>query len=155
MRTDLWQMVALSGVGCVGMAVQDVTNTYLVRAIATGRGFLAGAMDAIGDLAKFVLLSFSGVELMANYGWTGRAFLLPVLITAFIVTYHATNLSHDLEDEDDAAEDDQRDDLILDLKARIEVLESTKQTKDAIYTHHLESELKRVTRNLANVEGLQ
>ena len=53
------------------------------------------------------------------------------------------------------AEDDQRDNLILDLKSRIEVLESTKQTKDAIYTHHLESELKRVNRNLANVEGLK
>jgi hypothetical protein len=123
MQTDTWQLIALSAAGCAGMAVQDAADTVRVRAIATGRATIAGLMDAGGDLAKFVLLSFSGVQLMTNYGWKGRWFLLPILLTGFLVTYHATNLSERIEDEDENREDDTRDGRIQALEAKVDLLE--------------------------------
>ena len=94
------------------MAIMDTVGTVLVRAINAGRGNLAGAMDAIGDLAKMTVLSIAAVRLTSHYGWLGWLGIIPILITGFLVTRHATHLTADIEDEEDVAEDTERDDRI-------------------------------------------
>ena len=119
----MWgNIVWLSAIGCVGMAIQDSVGTFLVRAINTNRPNLAGAMDVLGDIAKILILSISANDLTHGYGWRGYLGIIPILCTAFVVTHHSVKLASGMEDEDDAAEDDDRDARIDRLEADIAAL---------------------------------
>ena len=99
-----WAIAGYSALGCIGMAVLDSVGTVLVKAISSGRAMLAGMCDVAGDLAKMSVLSVATVRLLdIHWGWLG---LLPVLITGFFVTYHATRLSQSFDEEEDSADDD-------------------------------------------------
>jgi len=112
----------LSFLGCVGMAVQDSVGTFLVRAINTNRPALAGLMDVAGDVAKIVILSISASDLTHNYGWHGYLGILPILVTAYFVTYHATVAVSGMEHPEEAAEDDERDNRIKSLETQVAAL---------------------------------
>ena len=119
----MWgNIVWLSAIGCVGMAIQDSVGTFLVRAINTNRPNLVGAMDVLGDIAKILILSISANDLTHGYGWRGYLGIIPILCTAFVVTHHSVKLASGMEDEDDAAEDDDRDARIDRLEADIAAL---------------------------------
>ena len=116
----MWgNIVWLSAIGCVGMAIQDSVGTFLVKAIHTNRPSLAGAMDVLGDIAKILILSISANDLTHGYGWRGYLGIIPILVTAFVVTHHSVKLASGMEDEDDAAEDDTRDGRIKKLEERV------------------------------------
>ena len=106
------------------MAIQDSVGTFLVKAIHTNRPSLAGAMDVLGDIAKILILSISANDLTHGYGWRGYLGIIPILVTAFVVTHHSVKLASGMEDEDDAAEDDDRDARIDRLEADIAALAS-------------------------------
>lgn len=119
----MWgNIVWLSAIGCVGMAIQDSVGTFLVKAIHTNRPSLAGAMDVLGDIAKILILSISANDLTHGYGWRGYLGIIPILVTAFVVTHHSVKLASGMEDEDDAAEDDTRDGRIKKLEERVAAL---------------------------------
>ena len=121
----MWgNIVWLSAIGCVGMAIQDSVGTFLVKAIHTNRPSLAGAMDVLGDIAKILILSISANDLTHGYGWRGYLGIIPILVTAFVVTHHSVKLASGMEDEDDAAEDDDRDARIDRLEADVATLAS-------------------------------
>lgn len=113
----------LSFLGCVGMAVQDSVGTFLVRAINTNRPALAGAMDVLGDVAKILILSISANDLTHGYGWKGYLGIIPILVTAYFVTHHATVAASKLEDASASAEDDERDLRIKQLEKRLDGVE--------------------------------
>ena len=106
----MWFHIALfSLIGCIGMAVQDSVGTFLVRAINTNRPTLAGVLDVLGDIAKILILSISANDLTHGYGWQGYIGIIPILMTAFVVTHHSVKLASKMEDAEDAQEDDDRD----------------------------------------------
>ena len=120
----MWGDIAfLSFIGCIGMAVQDSVGTFLVRAINTNRPSLAGLMDVASDIAKVLILSISANDLTHSYGWKGYLGLLPILVTAFFVTYHATKVSSSMVDEGEVAEDSERDSRIKALEHKVNGLE--------------------------------
>ena len=94
------------------MAVQDSVGTFLVKAIHTNRPTLAGSMDVLGDIAKILILSISANDLTHQFGWRGYIGIIPILVTAFVVTYHSVRIASKIEDTEDAAEDDDRDSKI-------------------------------------------
>ena len=109
----MWSQIAwLSALGCVGMAVQDSVGTFLVRAINTNRPTLAGSMDVLGDIAKIIILSISANDLTHSYGWRGYLGIIPILVTAFVVTRHSVKLASKMEHEGESQEDDERDSKI-------------------------------------------
>ena len=119
----MWgNIVWLSAIGCVGMAIQDSVGTFLVKAIHINRPSLAGAMDVLGDIAKILILSISANDLTHGYGWRGYLGIIPILVTAFVVTHHSVKLASGMEDEDDEAEDDTRDGRIKKLEERVAAL---------------------------------
>jgi len=104
-----WAIIGYSLVGCIGMAVMDSVGTVLVKAVSAGRGNLAGSMDAVGDLAKITILSVAATRLTSNYGIWGWLGVLPILITGFFVTKHATKLSMKIENDEEAAEEEAKE----------------------------------------------
>jgi hypothetical protein len=104
------------------MAVMDSVGTILVRAISAGKGNLAGAMDALGDLAKITILSVAATRLTSDYGWWGWLGVVPILITGFFVTKHATRLSGNIEDEEQTQEEEERDAKIRWMEREVMVL---------------------------------
>ena len=119
----MWgNIVWLSAIGCVGMAIQDSVGTFLVKAIHTNRPNLAGAMDVLGDIAKILILSISANDLTHGYGWRGYLGIIPILCTAFVVTHHSVKLASGMEDSEDAAEDNDRDARIKKLEAQVAAL---------------------------------
>lgn len=122
----MWGSIAIyTLIGMAGMALQDSLGTFMVRAISTGRGWLAGAMDALGDIAKIGVLSIAGVELTHAFGWHGYIGIFFIAATGFAVTTIATHKAAEMvEDEDEAAEDDERDRRIANLEREINALKS-------------------------------
>jgi hypothetical protein len=112
----------LSVIGCVGMAVMDTVGTVLVRAINAGRGNLAGFMDAVGDAAKMSVLSVASVRLTSDFGIKGYIGILPILVTGFLVTRHATHLTSNMVDEDEEKADRHQDDRIARLEQQVHLL---------------------------------
>jgi len=112
----------LSLIGCVGMAVMDSVGTVLVRAINAGRGNLAGLMDAVGDAAKMSVLSVASVRLTSDFGMKGYLGIIPILVTAFFVTRHATHLTANMVDEDEARADRHQDARIAYLENQVDLL---------------------------------
>jgi uncharacterized membrane protein YjfL (UPF0719 family) len=104
-----WAIIGYSLVGCIGMAVMDFVGTVLVKAVSAGRGNLAGSMDAVGDLAKITILSVAATRLTSNYGIWGWLGVLPILLTGFFVTKHATKLSMKIENDEEAAEEEAKE----------------------------------------------
>lgn len=105
-----WHIVCYSLIGCVGMALMDIVGVTLTHAVTSGRGHLAGAMDVLYDIANLTVLSLSGVALTHNFGLWGYIGIIPILITAYIVTYHATIHGHEhIVDEEEEAADAERD----------------------------------------------
>ena len=104
-----WAIIGYSLVGCIGMAVMDSVGTVLVKAVSAGRGNLAGSMDAVGDLAKITILSVAATRLTSNYGIWGWLGVLPILLTGFFVTKHATKLSMKIENDEEAAEEEAKE----------------------------------------------
>ena len=117
-----WPIVGYAVLGCIGMAVMDSVGTVLVRAISAGKGNLAGAMDALGDLAKITILSVAATRLTSDYGWWGWLGVLPILVTGFFATKHATHLSDNIEDEDQTQEEEERDAKIRWMEREVMVL---------------------------------
>ena len=117
-----WPIVGYAVLGCIGMAVMDSVGTILVRAISAGKGNLAGAMDALGDLAKITILSVAATRLTSDYGWWGWLGVVPILITGFFVTKHATRLSGNIEDEEQTQEEEERDAKIRWMEREVMVL---------------------------------
>ena len=117
-----WPIVGYAVLGCIGMAVMDSVGTVLVRAISAGKGNLAGAMDALGDLAKITILSVAATRLTSDYGWWGWLGVLPILVTGFFATKHATHLSDSIEDEDQTQEEEERDAKIRWMEREVMVL---------------------------------
>jgi len=102
--------------GCVGMAIQDTVGVTLVKAIGTGRAFLAGCCDAAADVAKIAIMSVSGVELTHAFGWKGYVGVLPILFTGFFVTFHATKATAKMVDPEEVAADNLQDKRLADLE---------------------------------------
>jgi len=124
---SVWlSILGYSALGCIGMAVQDTVGVTLVKAIGTGRAFLAGCCDAAGDVAKIAIMSISGVELTSNFGWRGFLGVIPILCTGFLVTYHATKATSGIVDEAEVAADKVQDTRLQALEAKVEaILRST------------------------------
>lgn len=123
LRLNEWlHILAYSALGCLGMAIQDTVGVTLVKAIGAGRAVLAGLCDVAADVAKIVILSVSGVELTHAFGWKGYVGVVPILVTGFVVTFHATRLSARIVDEDEVKADRMQDDRIATLEARVEAL---------------------------------
>ena len=109
-----WHIFWYSALGCVGMAVLDSTATILTHAITAGRGHLAGTMNVAYDIANLTVLSLCGVALTHNFGAWGYIGIIPILVTAYFVTYHATIHGHEnIVDEEELAEDEARDQKIM------------------------------------------
>jgi len=123
----IWHIVWLSFVGCLGMAVLDTTGTIMVKAISTGKGWLAGLCDAIADLSKITVLSISSVDLTHKFGIKGFIGVIPIAITGFLVTAHATHATAGMENDEDAQEDQARDDKIRWLEREVLVLKAQKR----------------------------
>jgi uncharacterized membrane protein YjfL (UPF0719 family) len=122
-------IVLYAVIGSLGMAVMDSVGTVLVRAINAGRGNLAGFMDAVGDLAKISILSVAATRLTSDYGAWGWLGIVPILLTGFFVTRHATILSQRIEDEDDAEENEARDAKIRELELEMAMLRVWKEAQ--------------------------
>lgn len=119
----MWKDIAwLSLLGCLGMAVQDSVGTFLVRAINTNRPSLAGMMDVLGDVAKIVILSVSANDLTHQFGWRGWVGIIPILVTAFVVTHHSVKIASKMENYEDEAENDERDRRIATLERTVATL---------------------------------
>jgi hypothetical protein len=83
-------IVLLSLLGCLSMMIQDASGTILTIAENRGKNRLAGLMDVTGDLAKFILYGASGTLLITHYGWLGRVFILPILLSGYLTTSAVT-----------------------------------------------------------------
>jgi hypothetical protein len=72
---------------CAAMAVKDALGTLLVVAEARGRSWLAGFLDAAGDLA-FVLVTLAGAGAVILHGWTAHTVLLlaAMMLTSLLGT---------------------------------------------------------------------
>jgi len=105
----IWPIIGYALLGSIGMAVMDSVGTILVKAISAGKGNLAGFCDAVADLAKITILSVAATRLTSDYGWWGWLGVLPILITGFFVTKHATHLTKHIENEEDEKEEEERD----------------------------------------------
>lgn len=117
------QIVLYSAVGCLGMFIQDAVGTFMVKAIGAGRAFLAGSMDAAGDIAKIAILSISGVQLTHKFGWQGFLGIIPIVVVGFATTVISTHLSKKfVTDKEDEANDSNRDARILALEAHVAAL---------------------------------
>ena len=115
-----WKIVMYSAIGSVGMAVLDYTTTILTHAITAGRGHLAGLMNVLYDVANLTVLSVAGVALTHDFGMWGYLGVLPILVTAYLVTYHATMIGKEhVVDEEEVAADDERDRKILWLEKQL------------------------------------
>lgn len=79
-------------------------------------------MDVLGDIAKIIILSISANDLTHGYGWRGYLGIIPILITAFVVTHHSVKLASKMEHEGEAQEDDERDAKIRWLEREFIVL---------------------------------
>ena len=119
-----WAIAGYSILGCIGMAIQDYAGTVLVKSVHAGKGWLAGSMDAVMDLTKITILSVSGVELTHAYGWRGWFGVLPIMVTGFVVTWHATHLSKGIENEDEEAEDNTRDERLRALEGKLKAIQT-------------------------------
>lgn len=77
--------------GVIGMLLSDGCGTFLVVAEARGRATLAGACDALGDLAS-VLVTVAGVGSILTDGltWQSGSVLAAILITSFLGTRYWT-----------------------------------------------------------------
>ena len=115
-------IAAYSLLGCVGMAIQDTVGVTLVKAIGAGRALLAGACDAAADIAKIAIMSISGVELTRSFGWRGYLGILPILVTGFVVTFHATRLSAKIVNVEEEAATDHQDERLAVLELQIRAL---------------------------------
>lgn len=120
---SVWlSILGYSALGCVGMAIQDTVGVTLVKAIGTGRALLAGCCDAASDVAKIAIMSISGVELTSAFGWRGYVGILPILITGFLVTYHATKAARSIVDEQEAAADQMQDQRLAALERQVNAI---------------------------------
>jgi len=124
-----WAIILYAVVGSIGMAVMDGVGTVLVRAINSGRGNLAGLMDAVGDLAKITILSVAATRLTTNYGAWGWLGIIPILVTGFFVTRHATILSQRIDNEEEEAEDAERDARIRAMELEVAMLRVWKEAQ--------------------------
>lgn len=72
---------------CASMALKDGLGTGLVVAEARGRSWLAGALDALGDLAT-ILVTLAGVGAVILHGWTLHTIVLlaAMMLTSFLGT---------------------------------------------------------------------
>lgn len=120
--SDWLHILAYSALGCLGMAIQDTVGVTLVKAIGAGRAVLAGACDAAADIAKIAIMSISGVELTHAFGWRGYFGIIPILVTGFVVTYHATRLSAKIVDEQAEAATDKQDERLAALEQQVRAL---------------------------------
>jgi hypothetical protein len=79
---------------CASMAVKDALGTCLVVCEARGRGMLAGALDAGGDLAT-ILVTLAGAGAVITHGWTTHTVLLlaAMTITSFLGTWFWTEFA--------------------------------------------------------------
>lgn len=82
---------------CLSMAFQDFFGTFLTVAEARGRTWLAGAMDAFGDLAKWMVQIY-GAGLVIQHGWTPYSILViaATTVVSFFGTTYWTKLSRRL-----------------------------------------------------------
>lgn len=69
------------------MALKDALMTWLTIAEARGRAWLAGGLDAAGDLAS-ILVVVTGAGAVIKYGWTGHTavILAAMCVTSFLGT---------------------------------------------------------------------
>lgn len=74
---------------CLSMALKDFFSTMLVVAEARGRSWLAGVMDAIGDLAV-IFSTVYGAGFVIKHGWTINAVLIVAAMT--VVSFFGTTL---------------------------------------------------------------
>lgn len=75
------------------MAVKDALGTFLVIAEARGRSVLAGAMDALGDIAVVLVTLFGAGEII-THGWTLHTaeVLVVIVVTSFFGTLFWTRI---------------------------------------------------------------
>lgn len=71
----------------IGMALSDGCGTFLVVAESRGHAKLAGAMDALKDLAN-ILVTLAGVGEILTTGFTVRS--LTILAAIFVTSYFGT-----------------------------------------------------------------
>lgn len=85
----LLTVILYTALGMVGMCVQDFCATFLTICETRNRYEMAARLDAVSDLCKFVLFSYSGSKLMeiGPSGWCGIPF---ILATGYVTTKWAT-----------------------------------------------------------------
>lgn len=120
--SEFLRILGYSALGCFGMAIQDTVGVTLVKAIGAGRATLAGACDVASDVAKIVIMSISGVELTHAFGWKGYLGIIPILVTGFVVTFHATRLSAKIVNVEEEAATDHQDERLAALELQIRAL---------------------------------
>lgn len=112
--------IVLCVLGTLSMMINDSSGTVLNVAENRNKTTLAGLMDVVGDAAKFIMYGVSGTALMTHYGWLGRAFILPILLSGFLTTKLTTKwAAKHIEDHTDSDQSAQ----IAALTARITQLE--------------------------------
>lgn len=101
----------------VSMAIRDMLATFLTVAEARGRATLAGAMDALGDLAG-IAVTVVGAGSVIQDGLTGHTVLLiaAMTITSFAGTLVWTKLANHIQASNAPSQVDQ-------LEVRLERLE--------------------------------
>jgi hypothetical protein len=73
-------VLTLAGVA-VSMSLRDLLGTKLVQAIAARKGWLAGILDGLGDVAA-VLCTIYGAGEVVLHGWNGRGILILAVMAA-------------------------------------------------------------------------
>ena len=83
----LWSLLG----GVLGMVVSDCCGTYLVVAESRGHSKLAGAMDAVGDLAS-IAVTVTGVGNLLSDGitWRSVSIVAAIVVTSYIGTAYWT-----------------------------------------------------------------
>lgn len=77
----------------LAMAAKDALGTLLVIAEARGRHWLAGALDAAGDVAQVVSMVFgAGVVIQHGWGWKAVSVLAVMMAVSFFGTAFWTRL---------------------------------------------------------------
>lgn len=83
---------------CIAMAFRDMLGTFLTVAEARGRAWLAGGLDAAGDLAS-ILVTVAGAGAVIEDGVTGHtiALLAAMTTTSFFGTTLWTKLGQRIQ----------------------------------------------------------
>lgn len=89
----------------VSMAAKDGLATLLVIAEARGRHWLAGALDAAGDVAQVASMVFGAGEIILHgWGWRSAEILAVMVVTSFVGTAYWTWFGKRIKEQESTCE---------------------------------------------------